>query len=1128
MYIIPDGDWYCPKCENEQLLTKLKFEFENYVSNLAKREREQLRKERLKYVEINIGNILTEDSTSRKNKAKKKFDDYYDDSDLDSDLEDDDENELNSDTSNYDSDNSSTVNRTRKKYSSNSNSRRNKNSSTYERRSRPVQRPRIQKQRKRRRSYSDESDDDSNSEELDSDQDESSNDSLPKQRSARKRVSYQFKEYDELINSAIQASDYDDYVENEEQDEDDEEEEESDDGKSPFSKGKDISNLMAMAENPFEPKEKEKDVIIPDQTSTVVEVNAVTDIQIDDHVMKDNQPVIDKDDERKVIPEQQENKKKGKLKSKRKLNDLDSPIEEAENDSDFTIKDESNTELEDDDTEMDSNDFSNESEDEDTELSDWARNTRKRSTRSGGRSNKRSKKRRRFESDDDESDYGYKTRRRVSKRVTYKEISTSEEDFDDDYSDNSEKFGKKKKKANEKKKKIESETDEYSTGQDSDERAVIKKKKIKKKLESSNEEDAAVSTPEDGKRKSKREHKKKVYNDFTDLDESEDNDVNEQNPLEEEPIIEEMDQINKEKPISEQPLSNAKNEMDEMLKIEVTQVRSPLPANVHELSVLVDKVPAKRTPKIKITKPNPKLNKNINNVQMSSSLIDPSTEISQVNLLNTSIESLPLNSNNLDQQFNNNLIEDATDVKKKRSRQPKDPNAPTAKRGRKPKTSLSDLETITGAKDLVNINTNSNKLESVPNSASIPHPIQNPTLTQLSQLTQFANAGNLDKFDPTASKFLPNPSQMAAIDHMKNQLLNANKNLQFNPLLAQQEFIARQTAIINANKSKYHDRVFFLDFINYSNQNFLIFFVHLEESQLNDSSTPKTKSSKSSKSPAKQSKTSSATNLPVSTSVTTETSVTNNKSNISTLNSLTSAMAHSQSQKVTSGSHPLQASIHHFPQTHPASLSQSIHNANSSAAAAALNHARQNIPNPHTQTLMNAAPQLPPNYGLPGHPIPSHNPLHNPYYPNAQLPNLPQGAHLPLQYGNPMNQHHPNLPPQLASQLANHQFRFPGPYPTAPFGSTYDPYWAANAQYFGHHVPPNYPTSMGNPPYYPPSVQSNHQISTSHHLPPQPSPISQTSNLLPPPSTTNNTQISQTNTSTTVSQANLSKTNSTS
>lgn len=231
LYIIPDGDWYCPRCENEQLLTKLRFEYENYISNLDKRKREQLRKERLKYVEINIGNILNEDSSNRKKKARKKYNEEFDTDLDDSDLDDEDDESASDRSSNFDSDNSSTrMYRSRKKYSSN---RRNKNSTYERRRSRPLPRPKVQ--RKRRKSYSD---DNSNSDETNSseDDDQSSNSSLPKQRSARKRVSYQFKEYDELINSAIQASDYDEYAEIDE--EQDEEEEDSDDGKSPYSKGK--------------------------------------------------------------------------------------------------------------------------------------------------------------------------------------------------------------------------------------------------------------------------------------------------------------------------------------------------------------------------------------------------------------------------------------------------------------------------------------------------------------------------------------------------------------------------------------------------------------------------------------------------------------------------------------------------------------------------------------------------------------------------------------------------------------------------------------------------------------------------------------------------------------------------
>lgn len=764
LYLIPDGDWYCPKCENDQLLTKLKFEFENYVSNLAKREREQLRKERLKYVEINIGNILTEESTSRKNKSnKKKYGDYVseiEDSDLD---DEDDLNEDNTSDNDFDSENSETFNN-RKKNPSN---RKRNYSSSYNKR-KAVQSQRQHKvnrsQRKRKISYSDEtgSSSDLNSS-LSSQDDQSSSSSLPRERTARKKANYQFTDYDELINKAIQASDYEENVYNEEDEDEEEDEENSDCGK-PYSKGKDIANLLSMeTENPFEDSKPSKD-----------ETVAVVDSE---NVEKTNEKEIEKDqedNERKVlIPE----KKKGRQKGKRKLNDLDSPIEEAENDSDFTIKDESLTELEED-TEEDevvSDDYTNDS-DDDTDLSDWARNTRKKaSTRSGSRRNnksKRNKKRRRYHSSDDESDYGYKTRRR-STRIVYKEPSTTE-DEDDDYSDNSEKLSNKKKKDSNKKKKKES-TDEFSDEQtdNEDERAVIKK--------------------------SKRTQKKKIYDDYTDLDESE---VEEQ--IEKETVNDTKDVTKVDQQVSDK--NEQLNETDALIteqhqspQVQVTEVQLSNQDEQPQLSndvIITPQVKKTSKVKIKITKPNPNLPKNKN-----LSTVDVSSLNSQINLPNaqyTEISNSNLQASQLENTFQQTVpIEQSTGdtaTKKRRGRAPKDPNSTPAKRGRKPKSLL-------GQESINNIITQDNQSSA------------------LSKLTQFTNDV---KLGPTNDNFLPstlnssslsNPLDAVNIKQLLNPTPNvqqfndlANKNLPFpNQLLShahQSEIIARQAALINNDKSK--------------------------------------------------------------------------------------------------------------------------------------------------------------------------------------------------------------------------------------------------------------------------------------------------------------------------------------
>lgn len=779
LYLVPDGDWYCPKCENDQLLTKLRFEFENYVSNLAKREREQLRKERLKYVEINIDNILTEESTSRKSKAnKKKYEDYVSDLDDDSELDDDlDDGDTSVD---YNSDDSDA--RDRRKCSSAS--RRRNNGGAYGRRRPAVQQRKVSRppqKRKRRRSYTDESGSNSSlnsslsSQEDDGDSNSSAS-SLPKQRSARKKVSYQFKEYDDLIDSAIRASDYEDeYAENDEELED-EEEEDSDNGKSPYSKGKDISNLMSMAaENPFKSDndEEETEKKADEQPLVKADAAAVEPEPQSKEKPNDEQDAGEEDERKVVVPEQ-----KGKQRSKRKLNDLDSPVEEAENDSDFTIKDESLTELEED-TEMDevdSSDLSDATED-DTDLSDWARNTRKRSTRSGGRrhKSKRSKKRRRYDSSD-ESDYGYKTRR-TAKRVTYKEMSTTEDDdLDDDYSDNSEKADKKKKKDGKKKKKVSTD-DEFSDGPtgSEDERTVLKK--------------------------SKRTQKKKKYEDYvSDLDESEEELQQPEEEQEANAVDPEAGEETKEQAI---PASEVSNEPAEALpKVEVTQVQLP---NADATQPSETTAPAKKASKvkIKITKPNPKLakNKNLNSTEQPPSLnsLDVSDAQSTGPPNSSDLSAISQSENST---IDPNLSSDAP-AKKKRNRAPKKPKeavndsstpvaapeqAPApAKRSRKSKSSTNKEPVDMNAANLV------------PPTPAALNSLNNSSV--LSQLTQFANDAKLDQVN---NKLLPNPPFAGALDpaNFKQFLNSAVPNAQQLNDLTMKHQLPFPSALLNHSQSE--------------------------------------------------------------------------------------------------------------------------------------------------------------------------------------------------------------------------------------------------------------------------------------------------------------------------------------
>lgn len=441
------------------------------------------------------------------------------------------------------------------------------------------------------------------------------------------------------------------------------------------------------------------------------------------------------------------------------MNDLDSPIEEAENDSDFTIKDdESATELD----ELESNDYSNEEDlsEDDTDLSDFARSTRRRSTRSGGR--RKNKKRRRYDSDE-ESEYGYKTRRK-SKRVTYKEMSTTEEEEDDydDWSDNSEKYKKNKKDKKKKKKISDSELSDELTGSD-DERAVVKKKKNNKKSKKDYSSEEELTSEEEGKRKSRRTQNKKVYDDFTDI-ESEIEEPQKEETTTELKTYEKSKEPTETIPVDQQQEQKQEQiQTEEMAVIEQKQFFDPDLQNKDEVPI------TKRTPKIKITKPNPKLAKNKNLVVEQMQIDLPSTAVSvdQINLPKFDLNNpdMPLNvAEQINQTLNSNnsqeLSMDSSMEKKKRGRKPKDlsneikdPNAPPNKRGRKPKSTptLNDHnQQPDPQQNLVNLN--------LPNAPAINASAN----SALSQLTQFA----LD----TSNKLLPNSNPLANPANMQQQL----------------------------------------------------------------------------------------------------------------------------------------------------------------------------------------------------------------------------------------------------------------------------------------------------------------------------------------------------------------------
>ncbi|KAL3190358.1 hypothetical protein MRX96_019882 [Rhipicephalus microplus] len=70
--IIPDGDWFCPPCDHRKLCEKLMEELKLYDTLSKKRDREELRKQRLAYVGISLDNVLKPHMLLTKRSSRKR------------------------------------------------------------------------------------------------------------------------------------------------------------------------------------------------------------------------------------------------------------------------------------------------------------------------------------------------------------------------------------------------------------------------------------------------------------------------------------------------------------------------------------------------------------------------------------------------------------------------------------------------------------------------------------------------------------------------------------------------------------------------------------------------------------------------------------------------------------------------------------------------------------------------------------------------------------------------------------------------------------------------------------------------------------------------------------------------
>lgn len=210
LFYIPEGDWYCPPCQQEQLIKALENqlkEFDDLVENKRREEEEvkRLAEEEKARLEKEEARKRGKNKTERKTNAKRNKNESSGEEDSKDDSEDE-ESSTNSEDSG-----------SKKRSAKNKNAKRSKNTKKNDKRNNRkgrgnANRSRRGRQQKRRDSDSEESDSqDSNKSKSDSESKSSSstysdsdNEPIYKLRKRRQiNVSYRLNEYDDLINSAL-------------------------------------------------------------------------------------------------------------------------------------------------------------------------------------------------------------------------------------------------------------------------------------------------------------------------------------------------------------------------------------------------------------------------------------------------------------------------------------------------------------------------------------------------------------------------------------------------------------------------------------------------------------------------------------------------------------------------------------------------------------------------------------------------------------------------------------------------------------------------------------------------------------------------------------------------------------
>ncbi|KAI1278030.1 Remodeling and spacing factor 1 [Halotydeus destructor] len=435
LMMIPDGDWFCPPCENVMLVEKLYEEMSLLEKLLEQREKEELRQQQLKILSVELEKVVE----TADEKVEPKL-----------------------------------------------------NGVSHEK-------------RRKERKVADESNPGSSEEEEEATNSDRSDDSefLALRSTRNRKINYRFKEYDDLINSAIRN---DDYVE-------------------------DIQNNAEA-----EPEMEETDNALK-KVAVAEGENGVPAVVVES---KDSDEAADKEDENSEDDYKEPVKgKKGRQKGskkgakKRRLNDLDSPSED--DDSDESFKGSSATEVEEgSDDDGSATEVSEEDDSDDSDVREYKRRPAR--SKSSGRGKKatrgkpvtkkvkkRGYRRDEFVTDSDEDDSGdggrTRSRKAAVKRKSYKE-ETSDDETEEEWDEkptkkkkgkgsgsSDEEWGGKRETSGKKSKKESDDDDEGTEDDDDDDEKDEQATEGEDDDDISNDSENAPPSPP--KKKSKLEPKEK-------------------------------------------------------------------------------------------------------------------------------------------------------------------------------------------------------------------------------------------------------------------------------------------------------------------------------------------------------------------------------------------------------------------------------------------------------------------------------------------------------------------------------------------------------------------------------------------------------------------------------------------